>query len=93
MNVLGRLWKAITDDYPEVPDSADLDGEESEEGQTCEDEPGINCRWIEVSVKCKSPINEGENMPAGCDAQCPARLQVEQRAHERARENNERLYF
>jgi hypothetical protein len=88
MNLLGRLWKAVTDDYPDVPDSADLD-----EGESCEDEPGIDCRWIEVSVRCKSPINEGENMPAGCDARCPARLQVEQRAHERTRENNERMFF
>lgn len=86
MNIIGRLWKAVTDEYPVVPDSADLGG------GTCEDEPGIDCRWMEISVRCRSPINEGENMPAGCDAKCPARLQAEQQARQLARENTMRLY-
>lgn len=89
MNLLGRLWKAITDDYPDVPDSADL----GDHDQDCEDRPGITCRWIEVTYRCRSPMDDGNNMPSGCDAHCPARKSMERRAADRARENNERLFW
>lgn len=84
MNVFSRIWKAIQNvepNYPHVPNTADMEGDD------LEDKPGIECRWIEVSVRCKSPINEGENMPAGCDARCPARVANEQRVAQREREN------
>jgi hypothetical protein len=87
MNVLGRLWRAIIDDYPDVPNTADTD-----EGNSSEEEPGIQCRWIEISVRCRSPLNEGEGLPGGCDARCPARLQNEHLAQMRTHENTDRLY-
>ena len=89
MNLLGRIWKAITDDYPNVPNTADTD---DDDGDSCEDKPGIECRWIEISVRCRSPMGDGEGLPSGCDARCPARMQNERQAEQLKRENNERLY-
>lgn len=37
-------------------------------------EPG-QCQWLVVTVRCRIPLGEGECMPTGCDANCPARLQ------------------
>ena len=33
------------------------------------------CQWLVVTVRCRIPLGEGECMPTGCDANCPARLQ------------------
>lgn len=85
MNLLGRLWKAVTDDIPEPLDLAGMEHD-------CEDKPGIECRWIEITVRCRAPLNDGDNMPSGCDARCPARIAIEHRARDLERENR-RMYL
>lgn len=86
MNLIGRIWKAVIDDYPEVPNTADTD-DESEEVVM----PWNQCRWVELTARCRCPLND-ENMPSGCDAKCPARLAVERHARELEYENTERLF-
>ena len=83
MTLITRIRNAIAAlcTPPDPPD--DGAGEEL----TTEDQPGIKCRWIEVSIRCRSPVNDGENMPSGCDAMCPARLQNESAATHRELEN------
>ena len=55
-------------------------------------EPGSQCRWMEISFHCRCPVNESENLPSGCDAHCPARVQNEIKAeileHENMRNYN-----
>ena len=33
------------------------------------------CPWLVVTVRCRIPLGEGECMPTGCSAECPARMQ------------------
>jgi hypothetical protein len=84
MNIAIRIWRAIWQDEPEP---------EEESTQMREDEPlpWNECRWIELTPRCRCPLND-ENMPSGCDAACPARLANEHRAGEREHENTVRLY-
>lgn len=77
VNIFARIWCAIWDD--------DL--------QDCKDEPGEYCRWIEYSVRCRAPLDEGNNWPSGCDARCPARLANERAAEHKEYENTVRLYI
>jgi hypothetical protein len=49
------------------------------------------CGWMEISYHCRVPLNDSENMPAGCNPKCPARLQVLRDARIRQKENM-RLY-
>jgi len=93
MNLLGRLLYALIDepvDYGE--DHEDHKDNETNNLQTVEDRPGLICRWIEVTVRCRAPLDDGNNLPSGCDANCPARLAMEKRAYEREKEA-QRLYF
>jgi len=84
MNLIGRIWKAVIDDYPEVPNTADTD-DESDEIVI----PWNQCRWVELTARCRIPLNDSENWPNGCDAKCPARLLNEHHAKELERENRE----
>ena len=85
-NIIGRVWKAIINDYPNVPNTADTDDENESE------EPWYKCRWVMVEARCRIPLNDSENWPNGCSAVCPARLANEKRAIEREYQNTERLY-
>lgn len=87
MSLLSRI-KAFIGDYPQVPNTADTDEEEEER----EELPWNKCRWIELTARCRIPLNDSENLPHGCDAKCPARLLNEHHAISREYENNERLY-
>ena len=50
------------------------------------------CCWLEVSYRCRIPVNDAENMPSGCDPKCPARLQNENRANARNIESRMMMY-
>jgi hypothetical protein len=81
MNVFSRI-KAAIKNPPEEP----------EERKDCSTEPGITCRWMEITFRCRSPMGDGEGpLPSGCDANCPARVQNERHAAIREHENK-RLY-
>jgi hypothetical protein len=89
MSVFTRIRRAIhtlTEDEPRVPNTADMQ-DETENGS------GWDCRWFEASFKYRSPLNDGDNLPGGCDTHCPARLQMEYKAEMRERENSGRMFF
>jgi hypothetical protein len=45
------------------------------------------CKWLVVTVRCRIPLGEGECMPTGCDANCPARIEQIQECQKREKEN------
>lgn len=53
--------------------------------------PWYDCRWIEANYRCRIPLGDTENMPSGCDAACPVRYQMDQKAAELKKEN-QRMY-
>lgn len=91
MNILGRIFYAIIDHNPET--SQIPIAPQCIEEKSCEENPGIMCRWIEATFRCRSPMGDGEgSMPSGCDANCPARIQNDILAREIALENQRRTY-
>ncbi len=51
------------------------------------EEDVTQCKWLVVTVRCRIPLGEGECMPTGCDANCPARLQMIVDAQQKEKEN------
>lgn len=45
------------------------------------------CQWLVVTVRCRIPLGEGECMPTGCDANCPARMQMIIEAQQKEKES------
>lgn len=102
-----RAIHTLTEDDIVFPDSADLEEgceEETEEteGHVCQcqhnpkddaeapESPEV-CGWLEIDCRCKIPLGDGENMPSGCSAACPARIQNHLRTEQR-RIDAQRLY-
>jgi len=47
------------------------------------------CGWMQITIDCRRPTSDGENLPGDCDPNCPALIMRQQEAAIRAQENTQ----
>jgi len=47
------------------------------------------CGWMQIVITCRRPTSDGENLPSGCDPNCPALILREQEARIKEQENSQ----